>query len=241
VEYGSGRRRAKGDGRATIEEKFMNASIRAVHVGRVAPLGPDAVPSGFFKQPVAGRVPVGRLGLTGDEQADKAVHGGPDKAVYAYPTEGYAAWIDDFPARRRTLVPGGMGENLATAGLTEDAIHIGDVLRIGDATLQVTQPRQPCHKLGLYHREPKMIRRMIETARCGWYMRVLVPGAIGAGDTITLVERQEKSWTIRRFAALIALKSIDAETLAEIVAMPGLAESWQLRALRLMSELRETP
>jgi MOSC domain-containing protein YiiM len=68
-----------------------------------------------------------------------------------------------------------------------------------------------------------------------------VPGAIGAGDTITLVERQEKSWTIRRFAALIALKSIDAETLAEIVAMPGLAESWQLRALRLMSELRETP
>jgi MOSC domain-containing protein YiiM len=215
-----------------------DAIIRAVHVGRVAPLGPDSVPSGFFKQPVAGRVGVGELGLTGDEQADKSVHGGPDKAVYAYPTEAYAAWIDDFPARRRTLVAGGMGENLATAGLSEDDVHIGDVLRIGTATLQVTQPRQPCFKLALYHREPKMVRRMTETARCGWYLRVLEPGALGVGDRIQMIERQEKTWSIRRFAALIALKTIDAETLAEIVAMPGVASNWQMRALRLLAEIK---
>ena len=212
--------------------------IRAVHVGRVAPLGPDNVPSGFFKQPVAGRVAVGELGLAGDEQADKSVHGGPDKAVYAYPTEGYAAWIEDFPTRRRTLVPGGMGENLATAGLSEDDVHIGDVLRIGTATLQVTQPRQPCFKLALYHREPKMVRRMTETARCGWYLRVIEPGALGAGDRIQTIERQEKAWSVRRFAALIALKTIDAETLAEIVAMPGVAANWQMRALRLLAEIK---
>jgi len=218
---------------------MSDAVIKAVHVGRVAPLGPDKVPSGFFKQPASGRVAVGPLGLAGDEQADKRVHGGPDKAVYAYPTEGYAAWIDEFPTRRRTLVPGGMGENLATAGLTEDGVHIGDVLRIGDALLQVTQPRQPCFKLGLYHREPRMVRRMTETARCGWYLRVLEPGTVAAGDRVAIVERQERSWTIRRFAALIALKTIDAETLSEIVAMPGLAENWQLRALRLLAELRE--
>lgn len=215
-----------------------DAVIRAVHVGRVAPLGPDNVPSGFFKQPVAGRVAVGELGLAGDEQADKSVHGGPDKAVYAYPTEGYAAWIEDFPARRRTLVPGGMGENLATAGLSEDDVHIGDVLRIGTATLQVTQPRQPCFKLALYHREPKMVRRMTETARCGWYLRVIEPGALGAGDRIQTIERQEKTWSVRRFAALIALKTIDAETLAEIVAMPGVAATWQMRALRLLAEIK---
>ena len=215
-----------------------DAVIRAVHVGRVAPLGPDNVPSGFFKQPVAGRVAVGELGLAGDEQADKSVHGGPDKAVYAYPTEGYAAWIEDFPARRRTLVPGGMGENLATAGLSEDDVHIGDVLRIGTATLQVTQPRQPCFKLALYHREPKMVRRMTETARCGWYLRVIEPGALGAGDRIQTIERQEKAWSVRRFAALIALKTIDAETLAEIVAMPGVAATWQMRALRLLAEIK---
>lgn len=218
---------------------MSEAIVRAVHVGRVAPLGPENVPSGFFKQPVTGRIALGPLGFAGDEQADKRVHGGPDKAVYAYPTEGYAAWIDDFPSRRRTLLPGGMGENLCTAGLTEDVVQIGDIFKIGEAVLQVTQPRQPCFKLGLYHREPKMIRRMTETARCGWYLRVLEPGTVAAGDRIALVERQEKSWTIRRFAALIALKSIDAETLSEIVAMPGLAENWQLRALRLLAELRD--
>jgi MOSC domain-containing protein YiiM len=212
--------------------------VRAVHVGRVAPLGPDNVPSGFFKQPVAGRVEVGPLGLAGDEQADKSVHGGPDKAVYAYPTEGYAAWIDEFPLRRRTLIPGGMGENIATAGLSEDDVHIGDVLRIGAVTLQVTQPRQPCFKLALYHREPKMVRRMTETARCGWYLRVLEPGKLGVGDRVAILERQEKTWSVRRFAALIALKTIDAETLSEIVAMPGLSARWQLRALRLLAEMK---
>lgn len=215
-----------------------DAILRAVHVGRVAPRGPANVPSGFYKQPVAGRVEVRALGLAGDEQADKSVHGGPDKAVYAYPTEGYAAWIDEFPTRRRTLIPGGMGENLATAGLSEDDVHIGDIMRIGTVTMQVTQPRQPCFKLALYHREPKMVRRMTETARCGWYLRVLEPGKLGAGDRIEVIERQDKTWTIRRFAALIALKTIDAETLSEIVAMPGLSERWQVRALRLLAEMK---
>ena len=213
-----------------------DAIVRAVHVGRVAPLGPDNVPSGFFKQPANGRVAAGELGLAGDEQADKRVHGGCDKAVYAYPTEGYAAWIEDFPLRQRTLVPGGMGENLATAGLTEDDIHIGDILRIGTTTLQVTQPRQPCFKLGLYHREPRMVRRMTETGRCGWYLRVREPGDLAAGDRIEVIERQDKGWSIRRFAALIALKTYDADSLSEIVAMPGIAKNWQLRALRLLAE-----
>lgn len=220
-------------GTATIEP-----ILRAVHVGRVAPLGPGNVRSGFFKQPSLGRVAAGDLGLAGDEQADLNVHGGPDKAVYAYPCEGYAGWIEEFPARARTLAPGGMGENLVTAGLSEDDVRIGDVLKIGSAVLQITQPRQPCFKLGLYHREPKMVRRMIESARCGWYMRVLEPGDLGAGDRIDMIERQEKGWSIRRFAALIALKSIDSETLSEIVAMPGIAENWKLRALRMLAEIK---
>ncbi|MDO9488980.1 MAG: MOSC domain-containing protein [Sphingomonadaceae bacterium] len=215
----------------------IEPGLRAVHVGRIAPLGPEQVPSGFFKQPAFGKVTAGPLGLIGDEQADRKLHGGPDKAIYAYPSEGYAAWVEDFPARARTLVPGGMGENLVTAGLSEDDIRIGDILRIGSSVLQVTQPRQPCFKLGLYHREPRMVRRMIETARCGWYLPVLEAGKLGAGDRIETIERQEKSWSIRRFAALIALKTFDRDSLAEIVAMPGIAESWQLRALRLLAEM----
>lgn len=212
--------------------------LRAVHVGRIAPLGTGNIKSGFYKQPAFGRVAAVELGLVGDEQADLKVHGGPDKAVYAYPSEGYAAWVEDFPARARTLVPGGMGENLVTSGLSEDDVHVGDIIRIGTATLQVTQPRQPCFKLGLYHREPKMVRRMIETARCGWYLRVLEPGEIGAGDRIEMIERQEKGWSIRRFAALIALKTIDEEALAEIIAMPGVAATWQMKALGLLAQMK---
>jgi MOSC domain-containing protein YiiM len=211
--------------------------VRAIHVGRVAPLGPDAIPSGFFKQPVAGRVEATALGLSGDEQADLRVHGGVDKAVYAYPSEGYAAWLADFPARSRTLVPGGMGENLVTAGLDEDEVRVGDLHRIGGALLQVTQPRQPCSKLALYHREPKLPKRMFETARCGWYLRVVEAGPIRAGQDIELVERSDAAWTVRRFAAVVALKTIDRELLAEIVAMPGVAAHWQTRALRMLAEI----
>lgn len=214
-----------------------DAIVRAVHVGRVAPLGPDAIPSGFFKQPVTGRVAAGELGLAGDAQADLRVHGGVDKAVYAYPVEGYPAWIADFPARARTLTAGGMGENLVTSGLSEDEVRIGDIHRVGSALFQVTQPRQPCFKLGLYHREPKMVRRMLETGRCGWYLRVLEPGEIGAGDGLEVVERSESGWSIRHFAAIIAMKAIGPETLKELVAMPGLAETWRLRALRMLTDL----
>ncbi len=219
---------------------MSGGTIKAVHVGRVAPLGPDAVPSGFFKQPVTGRIAADTLGLAGDAQADLRVHGGPDKAIYAYPVEGYPAWIADFPSRARTLVPGGMGENLATAGLSEDEVRIGDIHRIGTAVVQVTQPRQPCFKLSLYHREPKMVRRMTETGRCGWYLRVVDAGEIGTGDRIELIERADSGWTIRHFAAIIAMKAISGETLKELIAMPGLAEAWRMRALRMLTE-RSTP
>ena len=215
-----------------------SARLRAVHVGKIAPLGPDAVPSGFFKQPQPGAVEVSLTGLAGDAQADLRVHGGPDKAVYAYPVEGYAAWIADFPQRARTLVDGGMGENLVTMGLSEDGVRMGDIQRIGTALVQVTQPRQPCFKLGLFHREPKMVRRMTETGRCGWYLRVLEPGIVRAGDAIELVETSDAAWTIRHFAAIVAMKSIDAELLSELLAQPGLAENWRLRGLRLLAELR---
>lgn len=214
------------------------ARLRAVHVGRIAPLGPDSVPSGFFKQPQTAAVEAGEMGLAGDAQADLSVHGGRDKAVYAYPSEGYGAWIADFPQRARTLVPGGMGENLVTAGLSEDGVRIGDIQRIGGALLQVTQPRQPCFKLGLFHREPKMVRRMTETGRCGWYLRVLEPGAVRAGDAIELVETNDTAWTVRHFAAIVTMKSIDAELLSELIAQPGLAENWRLRGLRLLAQLR---
>ncbi len=210
-------------------------AINAVHVGRIAPLGRDATPSGFAKHATKARIAVGLLGLAGDEQADLRVHGGPDKAVYAYPVESYPAWIADFPANAHTLVAGGMGENLVTSGLTEDDVRIGDIHRIGTAVVQVSQPRQPCFKLGLYHDDPKMIGRMAKTGRCGWYLRVIQPGEIGHGDLIELVEQAPSGWTVRRLSGVIALPKISPENLAEIGAMPGLAENWRLRALRRLA------
>src|SRR3984957_19370382 len=118
-------------------------SLRSVQVGRVAPLGPDGVMSGFVKQPVQGPVEVGLLGLAGDQQADLEVHGGPDKAVYACSLGNYAAWKAAFPQYETLLVPGGLGENLTIDEFAEGEVCLGDQVRIGTCVLQVSQPRQP--------------------------------------------------------------------------------------------------
>lgn len=214
----------------------MVGTVEAVHIGCIAPLGPYATPSAFGKRAAADRVLVSKLGLAGDEQADLKVHGGPDKAVYAYPIENYPSWIAAFPANAHTLIAGGMGENLVTSGLDEHTVRIGDIHRIGSAILQVTQPRQPCFKLGLFHDAPKMVRHMTKTGLSGWYLRVLQAGEIGRGDRIELSEQAPLGWTVHRFALVTARKEIASEVLTEIAAMPGLAENWRLRAFRRLSE-----
>jgi MOSC domain-containing protein YiiM len=118
----------------------LPGSIVSIQVGHVAPLGPRQVPSAFVKRPISGRVMVERLGLVGDQQADLRVHGGPDRAVYCYPIEHYAKWLAERASAEALLVPGGFGENLTTLGLDEDGVCIGDILRIGSVTAQVTQP-----------------------------------------------------------------------------------------------------
>jgi len=214
------------------------ASVRAVHVGSVAPLGPHGTLSAFRKHPVAYPVVAHELGLAGDAQADLKVHGGRDKAVYAYPLSRYAAWALEFPELSDRLVAGSMGENLPVEGVDENEIHIGDRVRVGGALLQVSQPRIPCFKLGLAFDRPQLIRAMIRNGYCGWYYRVVESGAIGAGDAHVVVERPNPEWTITRFAGIIAARAMGAEVLSEIVAMEGLAANWQTRALRQLAELR---
>ncbi len=153
--------------------------VMSVQAGRIAPLGPNGVPSGFVKSAVVDAVPVGHLGLEGDEQADLTVHGGPDKAVYFYPAEHYLDWLRDVPRHERALIAGAFGENLTTSGLTEDSVSIGEVLRIGSTELQVTQPRQPCFKLGLRFGDNTLGRIMMQSGRTGWYVRVLTPEPCG--------------------------------------------------------------
>jgi MOSC domain-containing protein YiiM len=143
------------------------------------------VRSAIGKAPVRGRVKVLRLGLDGDEQADHRVHGGPRKAVYAYPIEHYPFWHAQLPAEE--LPPGSFGENLTVEGIRESGLHLGDRLQIGSATFEVTQPRLPCTKLNARFRREDMIVRFARSLRTGFYLAVTEEGELGAGDEIELL------------------------------------------------------
>jgi MOSC domain-containing protein YiiM len=141
----------------------IQPSILSIEAGKVAPLGASGVLSGFVKRIVRAPVKIVPLCLTGDEQADFSVHGGPDKTVYFYPSEHYATWTREFPEHRELLARGGFGENLTTAGLIENTVAIGDVFSVGNALLQVTQPRQPCFKLAIPFDDPRLGRAMLRS------------------------------------------------------------------------------
>jgi MOSC domain-containing protein YiiM len=138
--------------------------------------------TGIFKSPVEGKVKVRRLNLDGDEQADLTVHGGRDKAVYAYPTEQYGYWKKELP--ERDLDWGSFGENLTTSGFDENSVCIGDKLEIGTAHFVVTQPRMPCFKLGIRLADPSMVRRFYKSGKWGFYLAVVEEGEIETGDQI---------------------------------------------------------
>ena len=140
------------------------------------------VRTAIFKLPVDGPVEVRELGLAGDRQADLRVHGGPDKAVYAYPSEHYEYWKEELPDV--ALVWGNFGENFTTEGLLESDLRAGDRLQIGTATLMVTTPRQPCYKLQVRFDRADMTRRFLASGRSGFYLRVIAPGEVSAGSAI---------------------------------------------------------
>ena len=161
--------------------------ILSVNVGRPQriEIAGRTVVTAIFKSPVAGRIKVSRNNLEGDQQADPSVHGGPDKALYLYPSEHYQYWKEQLPGIE---MPWGMfGENLTSAGFDEHSVHAGDVFRIGSAVLQVTQPRSPCYKLGIRFGRKDMVKKFADSRRSGFYLSVVQEGVIGAGDQIELV------------------------------------------------------
>jgi MOSC domain-containing protein YiiM len=203
----------------------MTINLHSVQVGRIAPLGPEGVPSGFVKRPVPERVEVAGLGLAGDEQADLTVHGGPEKAVYGYALRHYPTWRTEHPEHGDILVPGAFGENLTIDGLAEDDICVGDVHRIGSALLQVCQPRQPCFKFALHFSDNRMPKAMVKSGRAGWYYRVLEPGDLGAGDEVHLVDRPQPAFRFSRLVAIVNRGQATAEEIAALATMPEVA-SW---------------
>jgi len=183
------------------------------------------ITTGIFKEPVEGRARLRRLNLDGDRQADLSVHGGPSKAVYAYPIEHYEYWREQLPD---VDLPWGMfGENLTVEGLREDSVNIGDRFRIGSAHVMVTEPRLPCYKLAAKFGRDDIIKRFLHSGRTGFYFAVLQEGEVGAGDDITLVSRDENAITVADITRLYVHDKDDVSTLRRAVQVEALPESWR--------------
>ena len=185
-----------------------------------------SVTTGIFKKAVNGRVMLRKLNLEGDQQADRKVHGGVDMAVYAYPIEHYRYWQS---ALARAAFPyGQFGENLTVEGLTEKDVRVGDVIAIGEARLQATQPRIPCYKLVMrMDAGSDFAARFLQSGRLGFYLRVLQEGMLEAGDVITLAERDDHSLTIAEFIQIYASKSQDPVMLERVLAARDLGDAWR--------------
>lgn len=181
--------------------------------------------TGIFKQAVAGRVMLRRLGLDGDGQADLQVHGGPDKAAYAYPAEHYEAWRRELG--RDDLAPGGFGENLTVSGMCEEAVRVGDVYRLGSAVVQVTQPRGPCVKLAIRMGDPHLAKPFLERGRTGFYLRVLAEGEVGAGDDAELLAAEAAGMTVAEICHLHYFARDDREGARRALGIAGLSASWR--------------
>ena len=197
--------------------------LLSVNVGqpRVLHWHGRAIRTAIFKQPVAGPVALVGCNLAGDAQADLRVHGGPDKAVYAYDTAHYAAWRALLPDWT-DWTPGLFGENLTTDGLLEAAVRVGDVFGLGTARLRAVQPRQPCYKLNARFDDGGMAARFARAGRPGIYFRVEEPGTVQAGDALTLLEAAATAVTIQDVSQLLLARPVAAGRLADVLALPHL-------------------
>jgi MOSC domain-containing protein YiiM len=183
------------------------------------------VTTGIWKDPVAGPVPLRRLNLDGDGQADLRVHGGPDKAVYAYPSEFYELWSRERPELE--LGPGTFGENLTLEGLLDDDVSVGDRFQIGTAELVVTQPRLPCFKLGLRMGRDEFVTEFLERGLLGFYLAVAREGEVAAGDAIVELQRDPRRFGVTEVARLYAADRDDVETMRLAADHDALPESWR--------------
>jgi len=184
--------------------------------------GPKKVRSGYFKAPVSQPIFLDYLGFEGDGVGDTRIHGGEDKAVCAYCVDHFPYWTDKL---QREILPGSFGENLSLSGMLETEINIGDVFEMGVAQVQVTQPRQPCHKLNKVFKEQSMACSVKTTGYSGYYFRVLRSGLV---DPDAIVKRiQTGSFSIEKANALLRKGGSNVEQMQELISLPSLSDDWR--------------
>lgn len=193
------------------------------------------VRTSIFKQPVDGDVRVQAEHLEGDGQADLRVHGGPDKAVYAYPQEHYSYWQKYLAPEQ--LVAGCFGENLTTSGLLESHVRVGDQFQVGTAVLLAVQPRRPCVKLDIRLQQKGLVQQFEQAQRSGIYFRVVQEGVVQAGSAITLVQRSPYEVTIQDMVESNQPGFRHKEKLRQLLALPYLSPTWRERLARQLTAL----
>ena len=173
--------------------------IISLNTGEVREINQNGqvITTAIYKTPVMESREVHPLGIAGDMQANLEVHGGTEKAVYAYPIEHYDYW--KALLKREDLPFGMFGENLSTSEYLEDNVYFGDIFRAGSAELQVTRPRRPCLKLNLRFDDKQMVKKFLASGRSGFYFRVLKPGKVKAGDAFTRIAVSPDRFSIREF------------------------------------------
>jgi len=197
----------------------------------------ELVTTGIFKEPVMGRVRLRKLNLDGDKQADLTVHGGADKAIYAYPQEHYNYWKKELP---EMSLPWGMfGENFTTQGMFEETVNVGDQFQVGTARVVATQPRMPCYKLGVKFGRMDIIRKFLASGLTGIYFKVMKEGDLEQGDEIKLIKKDENNVTIKDIVRLYTVNKDDLQTVERAVKVKDLPNGWKFHFIEQLKLARK--
>ena len=206
----------------------ITRKLVSLQVGQPQALETDGAKwrSAIYKTPVAGRVLLGETNLNGDKQANLKYHGGPDKAVCAFPAEHFPHWQAELGLGEE-FGYGAFGENFTLSGMDEANVCIGDIYAVGTAKVQVSQPRQPCMNLARKWNYSVFPERLVEMGHTGYYLRVLEPGEVGAGDSVTLIARPNPEITVQFTNAAKYRKAGGVERARLLANLPELAEDWR--------------
>lgn len=216
----------------------------SLFIGGIRPLPESGRPTGIYKQPVDGSLALTNEGFVGDQQADRRVHGGPEKAVHLYPARHYTKLAIRFPEAAGQLVPGSLGENISTPDLDESDVRIGDIWQLGSALLQVCQPRNPCWKIDERFGTEGMAAFIAENNLTGWYWRVLRSGQVAPGEHLDLEQASTGAFSLLAAMQLWQAHRPPLAELEKLAASPGIASQWKQKIedrLAWLARQPETP
>lgn len=208
-------------------------------IGGIRPLPDSGRPTGMYKTRVSTPLELGRDGFVGDFQADRRVHGGPEKALHLYPAQHYARLAERFPDAAAQLVIGSLGENISSIDLDENDVRIGDIWRLGSARIQVCQPRNPCWKIDERFASDGMAAFIAEHRLTGWYWSVVSPGVVAPNDGLEMDIKADDALTLADAMACWQAHRPDLSALEKLAATPGIARQWQQKITTRIDWLRK--